>query len=213
VSYSGFDDQRRRELARAVRDSIASGPVYLHCHHAKHRSAGALAAAGVCLGWGSDEQMIERMNVSGINPKYRGLFDVVRRSRALESTELDSVPAEFPEVAEPLGFVASMVELDILDDRLKLIESAGWETPKDHPELVPVAEAGRMVEVYRQLAEERRSTKQGSGEIAALFTKAHAQAQVLEDLLAAQNRNVQKLAASYAAIARSCKNCHERFRD
>ena len=40
IGYNGFDEKRRLELVRATRDAMKDGPVYLHCHHGKHRSAG-----------------------------------------------------------------------------------------------------------------------------------------------------------------------------
>jgi len=49
IGYDGFDDARKVELARAVRD--LPRPIYIHCHHGKHRSAGASAAIAVSLGW------------------------------------------------------------------------------------------------------------------------------------------------------------------
>jgi protein tyrosine phosphatase (PTP) superfamily phosphohydrolase (DUF442 family) len=37
ITYSGFDEKRKLELTKAVRD--LPRPMYMHCHHGKHRSA------------------------------------------------------------------------------------------------------------------------------------------------------------------------------
>ncbi|MBM4063406.1 MAG: hypothetical protein FJ265_20245, partial [Planctomycetes bacterium] len=48
IRYSGIDRERQLELAQVVAN--AGGPVYVHCHHGKHRSAGALGSALVMTG-------------------------------------------------------------------------------------------------------------------------------------------------------------------
>lgn len=50
--------------------------------------------------------------------------------------------ANFPEVSRPDDVVAAMVVIDNAFEHLKAIEAAGWSVPKDHPDLVPAAEAG-----------------------------------------------------------------------
>ena len=63
IGYNGFDEQRRLQLTRATRDAMDSGPVYIHCHHGKHRSAGAAGAVAVSLGWLSPLEAVSRMHV------------------------------------------------------------------------------------------------------------------------------------------------------
>ena len=46
--YDGISDVRLKELAKAVRD--LPGTIYIHCHHGKHRSPAAAAAACVVVG-------------------------------------------------------------------------------------------------------------------------------------------------------------------
>src|SRR5262245_50112426 len=46
--YDGVPPERMKELAKAVRD--LPGPIYIHCHHGKHRSPAAAAVA--CVGAG-----------------------------------------------------------------------------------------------------------------------------------------------------------------
>ena len=41
--YDGIPEERVEELAKAVRD--LPGPIYIHCHHGKHRSPAAASAA------------------------------------------------------------------------------------------------------------------------------------------------------------------------
>jgi len=57
------------ELARAVQAAEAQGPVYLHCHHGKHRAP--TAAAVVCRaldGWTADEAIDRSVPQPQISP-------------------------------------------------------------------------------------------------------------------------------------------------
>ena len=46
--YDGISEARVKELAKAVRE--LDGPIYIHCHHGKHRSPAAASVACVAAG-------------------------------------------------------------------------------------------------------------------------------------------------------------------
>lgn len=212
IGYNGFDESRRRELARALRDSLNEGPVYIHCHHGKHRSAGAAGAALVSLGEATSEEMVARMRVSGTSPSYAGLYRCTSTATVLSIAELDAVPADFPEIARPTGLVKSMVEIDEATEHLKAIEKAGWTVPPDHPDLVPAAEAGRLADLLRLLGGEER-LRSKPPEFARLMRRNASEAQTLEDLLTAGAGDASRLSAQYKAVVASCAECHSAFRD
>lgn len=217
IGYNGFDERRRLELARATRDAMVAGPVYIHCHHGKHRSAGAAAAIAASLGWATPEAGVARMKVSGTAPNYKGLYACAQGASALTEDEIDAVAPEFPSVARPSGFVGAMVELDEALERLREIEAAGWATPPDHPDLVPAAEAGRLSDLLRLMADDER-TKREPEAFAALMLENHRLASALEELLAAQPAPDAVMArpalsAQFKLVAASCKDCHVKHRD
>lgn len=213
IGYNGFDDERKMELVRAARDALAEGPVYIHCHHGKHRSAGAAGTVAVSLGWLTSDEGIARMKVSGTAPNYTGLYECTAESSLVDPSVIDAVPADFPEVSQPATFVKAMVELDHVNDHLKAIEKAGWKTPADHPDLVPVAEAGRLVDLFR-LIEAAQETKANPAEFAELIVRDRDRAQMIEDLLAGDEAlDPAKLSAQFKAIQASCKECHAKYRD
>lgn len=214
IGYNGFDEARRLQLARATRDAIAEGPVYLHCHHGKHRSAGAAASIAASLGWSDPATGVARMKVSGTSPGYTGLYACAERARPLPAAVIDAVPADFPEVWKPAGFVKGMVEMDAVHDHLLLIRKAGWKAPTNHPDLVPAAEAGRLADLYRaMLAGEYAKRK--SDDFNALLKRGMDEAQALEDRLAAAGAAPDPawLDAQTALITATCKDCHVRYRD
>lgn len=218
IGYNGFDEQRRLQLTRATRDAIAQGPVYIHCHHGKHRSAGAAATVTTTLGWSTPEAGVERMKVSGTSPSYKGLYACALGATVLSAAKIDAVPADFPSIAPTPTFVKAMVEIDEIDTHLKLIEKAGWITPKDHPDLVPAAEAGRMADLLRQLVSSDYTQRQPP-DFAIIMQRNSDEAKALEDMLASSARGTRDpatLAAKSAQlklIVQSCKDCHVKYRD
>ncbi len=212
IGYNGFNEARRLELARAARDAMEEGPVYIHCHHGKHRSAGAAGAIAASLGWATPQAMSERMKVSGTSPAYKGLYACTLAAVAVSPEELDAVDANFPEVSRPQGLVRSMLEIDTINDHLKLIQKAGWRTPGDHPDLVPVAEAGRMADILRLLCEDEHVKSKPADMLEMLRADAQL-AQHIEDMLDAPSPDVAKLSAQFELLQAGCKDCHAKHRD
>ena len=212
--YNGFDEPRELEMAQAVERFEGGGPIYIHCHHGKHRSASAAGTVSVCMGWMDNAEAAQLMKVSGTAPNYTGLYKCTADAKPLTPAQLSAAPANFPEVTRPNGFVESMVAIDETNDRLKAIEKHGWKAPADHPDLAPVAEAAQLESLFRVLGEtERAKPKAGKGEIATLLGQAGERAQGLEDMLAKGEPDPAKLSAQFALIASSCKNCHAKYRD
>lgn len=212
IGYHGFDDQRRLQLARATRDALARGPVYIHCHHGKHRSAAAAAAALATLGKAEPEAMVARMKVSGTAPNYTGLYRCAMDADALPAAKIDAVPADFPSVWTPSDFVSAMVEIDAAHDHLRAIERAGWRTPPNHPDLVPVAEAGRLADLYRLLAEDPHA-KGRPEDFVALMRAARDASSALEEALLSPVPDRGALSERLRFITANCKQCHVSYRD
>jgi len=212
IGYNGFDQERRLQLLRATRDAMNDGGVYMHCHHGKHRSAGAAAAVAAGLGWMTPQQGVARMKVSGTSPSYEGLYACANDSTVIGAEVIDRVPAEFPEVWKPATFVHQMVEIDEAADQLKLIEKAGWLSPKDHPDLVPAAEAARLVDHLRDAAAGERAKKEPA-EFATMLLASMHEAQRLEGLLARSPTDSATATAAFKVVVASCKDCHAKYRD
>ena len=223
IGYDGFDDARKAELVRAVRD--LPKPIYLHCHHGKHRSAGAAAAVAVSLGWMTNEQAAARMKVSGTAAGYKGLWSCTAKAAPMAAAVIDAASASFPEVTRPESFVASMVAIDEAFDRLKLAEKAGWKAPADHPDLAPIADAGKLADLFRLIDEAslRKCSPEGADELKSWMARSATAAAQLEAALERAGKTApegpdaasQRAAATalMAALAADCKACHAKYRD
>lgn len=210
IGYDGLTPQRTLEVAKAVQS--AGGLVYVHCHHGKHRSAGAAAAASVTLNKLTNEQAVARMKVSGTAAFYDGLYACANAARPAEAATLAALPAKFPERVQPRGLKKAMVAIDEANDELKAIEKAGWKVPADHPDLVPTAVVKRMAAGFRGLLNEDEVKAHPADFLQALEADAK-RAGELEERLGAATLDTADLSARLKALQASCKDCHGKYRD
>ena len=89
---------------------------------------------------------------------------------------------------------------------------AGWMTPSEHPDLVPAAEAGRMADLFRLVAESDKA-KANPGEFAAALNADAERIATLEEMLAAGETDTRKMSEQFKPIQASCKDCHAKYRD
>lgn len=209
VTYAEVTEPERLALARAVRD--LPGPVYIHCHHGKHRGPAAAAAVSVALSLLSPQKGIGFMKEAGTAPNYAGLYACVAGATPASEQELDAAPDEFPEVHRPKGFVAAMVETDMVFEHLKDVRSAGWRVPAANPDLVPASEAGRLADLLRMGAEDPRAIARGADFMNTLSASVQA-ATDLENAIV-RGDPAPELERRWKVVATSCTGCHATYRD
>jgi protein tyrosine phosphatase (PTP) superfamily phosphohydrolase (DUF442 family) len=208
--YDGVPEIRGQELAKAVRD--LPGPIYIHCHHGKHRSPAAAAVA--CVGAGLIEPSAAELilKTAGTSESYRGLYDSARDARAFEKALLDSLPADFPEQSAIPPMAEGMVALEHTWDHVKQIAAAGWKTPPDHPALDPAHEALILREHFTELLRLDESAKEPE-KFRQLLRDSETAAQGLEDVLRAQPVTAEKAQAAMTIMEKNCAECHKEFRN
>lgn len=209
IGYDGIDETRKLELARAVAE--LEGPIYLHCHHGKHRSAGAAAAAAVSLGQLDNATATARMKVSGTAANYKGLWACASDTRPVAKSELAKASNAFPSVWKTSGMVDGMVAIDATNDELKAIEKASWGVPTSHPDLVPTSVAGNLEGQLRGLLDDPETLAKPQDFRDLLIASASAAA-ALESGLAAK-KTPEELSGLFKGVAQSCKDCHSKYRD
>jgi protein tyrosine phosphatase (PTP) superfamily phosphohydrolase (DUF442 family) len=208
ISYDTVMPERQRELARALHS--CDGPIYLHCHHGKHRSGAALGTALVLCGKLTPEQARARMKVSGTAKEYTGLWQVVAAAEPLPVAALRADPASFPSVAKVSGMVATMAEIDLVFDLVKQAHQAGWQAPTDHPDLVPKRETRRMQVLFAQLRRDPDSVKHPEA-YQTLLGRAIAASEALDAAVQADDH--AQADALLETLGKGCKECHKSYRD
>lgn len=208
ISYDTVTPERQHQLAQAL--SSCDGPVYMHCHHGKHRSAAALGSAMVLAGKLTPELAQERMAVSGTAKEYTGLWQAVRDAKPLPADQLRVDPKTLPSVTKVSGMVGTMAEIDMVIDLVKQAKEAGWKAPTDHPDLVAGKETARLASLFANLKQDQESLAHPAD----YQTKLDASIAASAALDAAVRGNDAEAAGKHlAVITKGCKECHVVYRD
>lgn len=215
--YDGIPEQRVTELAKAVRD--LPGPIYIHCHHGKHRSPAAATVACVAAGLLSEKVALQVLQVAGTSEHYRGLFESAKSARPIEQVALDQARVEFPAIAKLPAMAEAMVDMERVNDHLKALEAGGWKNIPTKPDLVPAHEALLLREHFTELLR-TDEVKRHSKQFQEFMKTSEASAQQFEDALRTWSASKDRTAPSSAAISTAfkrvtdnCKACHEQYRD
>lgn len=207
-SYDGIPKERVAELAKVLRD--LPGPVYVHCHHGKHRSPAAAATGCVAAGLIPASVSRSILEFSGTSEHYEGLYDAAEAARPLDASLLDAMSADFPEVAELPAMAEAMVAIEHSHARMQAVAAAGWKVPPKHPDVEPAHEALLLRELYTELL--RTDDVRDRPKPFRDSLRASEQAGIeLEAALRANDPAKAKIALD--RISANCTACHNDYRD
>ncbi len=217
--YNGISDERAAELAKAVRDF--EGPIYIHCHHGKHRSPAAAAVACVTNGMLEKSAAPKILQLAGTSQNYLGLHQSAANARRIDDSLLDAIKGDFPEIAELPPFAEAMVELEHTFDHLKSLAAAKWElsdwkTLEDHPDLDPAHEALLLSEYFTEMLRLESVAKEPA-EFRNMLEQSKGDSQMLETLLRARRTNASvresDMDEPFKRLSANCAACHKQYRD
>ncbi|MGE0757260.1 MAG: hypothetical protein AB7F89_08400 [Pirellulaceae bacterium] len=212
--YDGIPESRSRELAKAVRD--LPGPVYVHCHHGKHRSPAAATVACVAVGFLDPSQAVSVLKTAGTSESYRGLYQSAAAARRLDPRELNELAIEFRESVELPPLAEAMVAIENVHDHLKEMADNAWGAVPRHPDLTAAHEALLLREHFTELLRTEATRRQPEAfqqmvresELAARTLE-----QVLEDASLDEAMRAARARAAFDDVSRNCLACHRQFRD
>jgi protein tyrosine phosphatase (PTP) superfamily phosphohydrolase (DUF442 family) len=215
VGYDGIEREQAVRIIQATR--TLPGPVFVHCHHGKHRGPTAAALCGLASeNWSKDEAH-SWLKRAGTSADYPGLFATVARFEMPTADELARAGTTFPERAETPPLTGQMVAIDERWDHLGAIRKAGFKPTARHADLDPPHEALQLVEQFRELA--RHAEAEGKGaEFRRLAEASARHAGALESALrqlgkAPSGTARMRAEEAFAAVSKSCTTCHARYRD
>jgi len=204
--YDGIPVATELELIKAAQ--MVEGPIYLHCHHGKHR--GPAAAAVVCMatqGW-THEQADAWLRTAGTGTNYQGLYATVRDFKQPIAEELEKTPANFVEAQKPTGLVDSMVSVDETFDRIKSLRAMPSSPGPDNHLM---SEATLLREHFREAQRVGDAQKRGADFVKRLS----AAEEVARQFEQALSSSFDPVAAdrAFKQLSTLCASCHKDFRD
>ena len=206
IGYDGLDEQAVRAFTKAA-DELDE-PIYVHCHHGKHR--GPAGAAAICVASGKADGLLalKILEQAGTSKGYAGLWRDVQNFQRPAPGE--ALPELLP-VAEVGSLSAAMAQIDRATDNLKLSETAGWQAPANHPDISPAQEALLLKEGFRETVRQLEQDNDFGEEFLAWMEQSeHAASQLQAALEAGDAVNAQ---SSFAVLREQCQRCHASYRD
>ncbi len=210
IGYDGVEPSQGKVIAKAL-DELP-GPIYVHCHHGKHRSAAAVAVACIYNGTLAPSRSEEVLKTFGTGLNYTGLWKAARQARPLPPNILRELKVDFPETAKIGELAESMVQIERHFDHVKLIQRAGWTVPAAHPDLDGAHE---MLVLQEHLTESARlpSATTRPAKFQAMLGESRQAAQALAAILRTQPIKNAAADRAFSRAGASCTSCHQAYRD
>lgn len=203
--YDGCPVPQANRIVKAVRD--LPGPVYLHCHHGKHRAPAAGALVRRALDGLTAEEAMREMERAGTGKNYLGLYGGARDYQPPTAAELDRLPRDFPSVSPTRPLVHRMVELGNWYQKLQAVQAQGWERGD-------VKQAAHFaLQLREQYHESTRmaQVKTRPEPFRALMNQAERDAENVESAL--RKNDFTEADRAFSRVAAGCGSCHKVYRD
>lgn len=209
IGYNSVPVEQQQKLVKAR--LTFPGPVYVHCHHGKHR--GPAAVMSLCRATDptlTAGRAADSLKVMGTAARYAGLYASVAAARSPTDAELRKLPTEFPEKVAVSAMAEQMGAIDGAWDRLKAAAKKSAVQTADQRVLL-----ASVVELEELVAEAGRLVEGDAPGLKPAFVKAAGQIrrerESLEKSTAAiSTEDVNQLAAR---LEQSCNQCHAVHRD
>ncbi len=209
IGYDGVPVEQQQKLVKARQ--VFPGPVYIHCHHGKHR--GPAAVMSLCRATDpklSPEVARDSLKSMGTAARYAGLYASVAAARPPADEDLRKLPAEFPERVAVSAMAEQMGAIDSAWDRLKAAAKKGAARTADRKALLGsvveleelVTEAGRLVDGEPPALKQAFATAAG---------QIRRERESLEKSSAAVS--IEEAGRLAALLEQSCNQCHAVHRD
>ena len=210
IGYDGPGTDEVLKLAAAVR--TRPGPVYVHCHHGKHRGPAAAAIAWQCRTGTvvTTARALELLTAAGTDPGYDGLFAAVRDFQMPDAAAVASAADRLVPAVEAQDLASAMAGMDRHWERVKAVAASGWVAPPGHPDLVPAREALMTLEGLR---EAKRLREDQPAEFRRLMEACIQSLVAIESGLRTGPVVPARLDQARKSAAESCTACHRQFRD
>ncbi len=208
IGYDGIPAPLALQIASILK--LHEGPVFVHCHHGKHRGPAAAMVLRICEDKISNDQAVKEMEASKTSRTYSGLYRDIAAYEAPTAEQLATVK-DLPSKVLPAGLRAGMVDVSLRWEFLKLAQANGWKPMADHPDVSPPHEARMLWELYREMARNDKECKD-KGEIFIAYMQASEDAAIaLEKAIRAED--VKAADKYFEVVKTNCADCHRDYRN
>lgn len=221
IGYDSVPRDKQIQLAQAF--AQLPKPIYIHCHHGRHRGPAAAAImARFGLGWSSAEAT-DFMQKAGTSKDYVGLYDSVSKFVAPDPKAVSEIKRPLPEIVDVPVLVDLMVDIDTRHDHLKSWMSQAL-SPKTNQKAAstkidPLQEAIQLRELVRESArlpecrEQPKAFADYFSQLESDLSRFIDQINTPDGANKEQPEKRKELEATLKSVAKRCVDCHKAFRD
>ena len=208
ITYGSVPHEILVGLVRATHE--LPGPIYVHCHHGKHRGPAAAVSLWRCLDKHvTDEQAVAAMKRIGTADRYQGLFASVRDFTCPTNAELHAATSDLPESSHVPPLAKSMSEIDRIWDAVAKPSVDRHATTLSF-QLTTTYDLAEQFREAARLADVADDMQPGFAAIVADLEKL---AEIIQSELRDPSAPSPHRAEAVARIAKRCTECHTKFRD
>lgn len=206
TTYDGITDEQSRQLAHAM--ATMPRPIFVNCHHGKHRGPAAICVGAIGSGDITNAQALEFMKTAKTSPKYTGLWKAAETARPLSDAELHDESIQLVEAAVIEDFVEGMAELSRLSDLINECADYGFTAPEHHPDLAPISLAGQIHNLFREMEDDQITIDNGPN-FYKLLTYSRDLASQLETQI--EHDDIDGAYNSLQLLMEACSDCHNEY--
>ena len=204
IGYDGIPEEAGKSLARLMQE--AEGPLYIHCHHGKHRGPAAAAVACIASGATDGDGALEILRRAGTHEGYVGLW---RDVESYQPPGADEALPELVSIADVGSMATAMARIDRAKDNLGLAKEAQWSAVVEHPDIVAAQEALILREALHETG--RHLSADYDELFGELLVESESIAIDLE--MAIKLHQPEAARHHFERLLKSCQQCHVKYRD
>ncbi|WP_339731895.1 cytochrome c [uncultured Gimesia sp.] len=199
IGYDGIFEDANLAFLRAAKE--LKGPVYIHCHHGRHRGPAAAAMVGMCRGSLDKERALLFLNQAGTSKDYAGLWRDVRQFR------LPPADVVLPELVESARVEPMVTAMAHISQYYEELQKKAESDPRDEKH------AMRISVLLREAFHE--SVRKHSDDYDDTFKKwmHESEMEVKQVEAALKQGNQKQVTASLKQLKSQCKCCHKAYRN
>ena len=218
MGYGAVAQEQAAKIVQAV--GTAKEPVFIHCHHGKHRGPAAVAIAARALeGWSSEEAQAW-LKQAGTSADYRQLIQSVCETQPLSSQQIAKLNFVLPESVPPPPLTERMLAID---DHFQNLKSPPAKILAASPASQREFLENEVQQLLEQLKEVQRQENGPNPKAQAAFNTllrgsvepvSNLQEVLKDRKTAGESPLLNKVYVEFIKqVGQSCVRCHQQFRD
>ncbi|QDV50396.1 cytochrome c [Gimesia fumaroli] len=199
IGYDGISQDASLSFLKAAKE--VKGPVYIHCHHGRHRGPAAAAMVGLCRGSLDKQRALLFLDQAGTSKDYAGLW------RDIRQFQVPAAGTRLPELLESARVQPMVTAMAHISHYYEELQKKSESTPPGRQDALRVSLLLRE-EFHESL---RKHSDDYDDTFKTWMRESETEIKQLEAALKQGNQN--QVSARLKQLKAQCKRCHKAYRN